>query len=725
MSETGNAVLSASSPQPSPTQQPGLSAQETAHQFVQSQSAVVHLLPNQHLAQTRPEMVVVPSATAAPQSQPTVVQFGPGQPKAISIAQFSQSQHKSVPVIDNSVAEALINNGKVIVTFADASSLQQSQPSMFGSSAPISRPIPALLVTTPQQQQQQHIAHLPPPSASFLHSDPQGFARHPHTTPVTRAAPQTVQWLVDNYETAEGASLPRCLLYNHYMKHCQATGLEAINAATFGKLIRSVFLGLRTRRLGTRGNSKYHYYGIRVKPNSPLNSLLQEEDMVARQPTQMQQAKRYKDGNEVTAASTGGSSQQSDPQSHHSAHMDYLGPVNPVLPPFGEIEASDVKLLEGLTENDLSDFTAVYREHCEAVMDVIVNLQFNLVEPLWSNFWGGSGAGCGELSSGGDLPMSMEASLLDTQRFRLPKGKLVLLCDIPEVVHYLQQCDYMLYQTIMETLIPDVLKPIPGSLTQSLRTFAKNLESWMKLAVKELPSKFVTAKVSAVVAFGQNLRRYTSLNHLAQAARAVLQNSQQITQMLVDLNRVDFNNIQEQAAWVCQCEDTTIQQIQQDFKQTLQQQNSIEQWALWLDGIVGRTLQQYEEQPSYSKAARQFLLKWSFYSSLIIRDLTLRSAASFGSFHLIRLLFDEYMFYLVEHRIAMATQQVPLAVMAEYVGLSDQDFTQANDITNGRPEVNGKERSDNGDDAAASFLSGNTGEDETPAKRARLSEDAV
>ena len=90
---------------------------------------------------------------------------------------------------------------------------------------------------------------------------------------------------------------------------------------------------------------------------------------------------------------------------------------------------------------------------------------------------------------------SMEASLLDTQRFRLPKGKLVLLCDIPEVVHYLQQCDYMLYQTIMETLIPDVLKPIPGSLTQSLRTFAKNLESWMKLAVKELPSKFVTAKV--------------------------------------------------------------------------------------------------------------------------------------------------------------------------------------------------------------------------------------
>lgn len=35
-----------------------------------------------------------------------------------------------------------------------------------------------------------------------------------------------------------------------------------------------------------------------------------------------------------------------------------------------------------------------------------------------------------------------------------------------------------------------------------------------------------------------------------------------------------------------------------------------------------------------------------------MRDLTLRSASSFGSFHLIRLLFDEYIFYLVENRVA-------------------------------------------------------------------------
>jgi hypothetical protein len=61
-----------------------------------------------------------------------------------------------------------------------------------------------------------------------------------------------VQWLIDNYETAEGVSLPRSTLYAHYLRHCNEHKLEPVNAASFGKLIRSVFLGLRTRRLGTR-----------------------------------------------------------------------------------------------------------------------------------------------------------------------------------------------------------------------------------------------------------------------------------------------------------------------------------------------------------------------------------------------------------------------------------------------------------------------------------------
>jgi regulatory factor X 1/2/3 len=98
----------------------------------------------------------------------------------------------------------------------------------------------------------------------------------------TQAAPVTVKWLIENFEPAEGCSLRRSTLYNYYLHHCTSEQLEPVNPASFGKLIRSVFLGLRTRRLGTRGNSKYHYYGIRVKASSPLNQLAEDHALAIR-----------------------------------------------------------------------------------------------------------------------------------------------------------------------------------------------------------------------------------------------------------------------------------------------------------------------------------------------------------------------------------------------------------------------------------------------------------
>lgn len=114
---------------------------------------------------------------------------------------------------------------------------------------------------------------------------------------------------------------------------------------------------------------------------------------------------------------------------------------------------------------------------------------------------------------------------------------------------------------------------------------------------------------------------------------------------------------------VCSCDITTVQRIESEFKAALQQQHTLEQWAAWLRNVVDQALEEHRGRASYVKAARQFLLKWSFYSSMVIRDLTLRSAASFGSFHLIRLLYDEYMFFILEHKVAENTNTQPIAVM--------------------------------------------------------------
>ncbi|KAG8130592.1 hypothetical protein E2320_017175 [Naja naja] len=505
-----------------------------------------------------------------------------------------------------------------------------------------------------------------------------------------------LQWLLDNYETAEGVSLPRSTLYNHYLRHCQEHKLDPVNAASFGKLIRSIFMGLRTRRLGTRGNSKYHYYGIRVKPDSPLNRLQEDMQYMAMRQQPMQQKQRYKpmqkvdgvsDGFTTSGQQTGTSVEQTViAQSQH--HQQFLD-ASRALPEFGEVEISS--LPDGTTFEDIKSLQSLYREHCEAILDVVVNLQFSLIEKLWQTFWRYSP------STTTDGTTITEPSNLSEIESRLPKAKLITLCKNESILKWMCNCDHVMYQALVEILIPDVLRPIPSklnvadvlstaiyhpcrdspahfncsyacsekdvadvecALTQAIRNFAKSLEGWLSNAMNNIPQRMIQTKVAAVSAFAQTLRRYTSLNHLAQAARAVLQNTSQINQMLNDLNR-------EQASWVCQCDDNMVQRLETDFKMTLQQQSTLEQWAAWLDNVMMQALKPYEGRPSFPKAARQFLL-----NSMVIRDLTLRSAASFGSFHLIRLLYDEYMFYLVEHRVAQATGETPIAVMGEFGDLN-------------------------------------------------------
>ncbi|XP_035211003.1 transcription factor RFX3-like [Stegodyphus dumicola] len=476
--------------------------------------------------------------------------------------------------------------------------------------------------------------------------------------PSSRLSAATMQWLIDNYEMADGMSVPRSTMYSHYLKHCNEQKMEPLNAASFGKLIRAVFAGLRTRRLGTRGNSKYHYYGIRLKPSSSINKAM--EDIVNTTYRHNPFMRRLKTEHNVKVESNNNcnekkhfeSSNESDKkricQSQPKSHQVYLGDASTAIPDV-EIDVTPSSLPHGISMDKIHVFKNAYQKHCEYILEAVVNFQFSDVESLWYSFWNSS---------------SENRNQSDTL---LTRPLLLTLLSYDPIREFIKQTDYQFYQNLVDVLIPDVLRPIPSTLTQAIRNFAKSLEGWLKAAVSECGDEILNIKLSAISAFAQTLRRYTSLNHLAQAARAVLQSSTQIKQMTSDLNKIDFRNIQEQASWVCQCEDDAIRQLLVEFRQTLQHHLWLEEWATWLEKIVHKTLEPYEGKPAYPKAARQFLLKWSFYSSLVIRDLTLRSAASFGSFHLLRLLYDEYMFFVVEHCIAKATGTTSIAVMGEYL----------------------------------------------------------
>jgi len=440
-------------------------------------------------------------------------------------------------------------------------------------------------------------------------------------TPQKAASPMVIQWLQDNYEAAEGTSLPRSTLYAHYVSFCSSMNIEPVNAASFGKLIRSIFPNLKTRRLGTRGHSKYHYYGIRIKatselrlPNFSTGTMMgagkakgrgkgEFDDKGMGRPEDAQSMYEL-NGHGITTGAT------------HVTLPDFMVPDNFTLPPGQEYSM-----------DHLHAFFVNYKQHNQNLIDAVYRHLFLEVDKTLQQFWQS-----------------------------LPPQYRVLL-QIPEVVELVADKDQLTYKAMATVLLPNVLQALPVSIPQAIRQFAKQLETWLTTAMEGLPQLLVQKKLNVVKKFSQSLHKQASLNHLTQAARAVLQNSTQVSQMIIDWNRLDFEFITDQASWICQCGNEFIASAQEDFKRFLTERATLEQWAQWLQDIVNKILGKCADPRELVVLAQQLLLKWSFYSTLIIRDLTIRNASSFGSFHLLRTLFDEYIFYLVETKFASLVHQ--------------------------------------------------------------------
>ncbi|CAI6363608.1 unnamed protein product [Macrosiphum euphorbiae] len=346
-----------------------------------------------------------------------------------------------------------------------------------------------------------------------------------------KISPATVEWLMDNYEKAEGVSLLRSTIYDNYLTHCSETKLDPLNAPSFGKLIRSVFTGLQTRRLGTRGNSKYHYYGIRIKPNSLLNDFKEEESLPVETTSQSSTKKIKKIKTEkqncnqytTNSSDSGNYSQNSIPSSPQAQDQAYLGDGANAVPQFPDIILDEIQLDDNCTLEDVDTFKHLYREHYKAFLSAVMNLEFGSIESLWRQFW------CNQDDKNDEY--EGEQYLSKVKLYSLSKCKTLQL--------FVKTVDFLFYQNLVKVLIPDVLRPVPRTLTEAIRNLSKSLESWLLSAMHGFPEEMISIKVAAVRAFAQTLRRCTS-------ARAVLQNYTKINQILTDLNCVDFHFEQEQ-----------------------------------------------------------------------------------------------------------------------------------------------------------------------------------
>ncbi|XP_057653654.1 uncharacterized protein LOC130892310 [Diorhabda carinulata] len=83
---------------------------------------------------------------------------------------------------------------------------------------------------------------------------------------------RTISWIKTHLEEDPDISLPKQEVYNEYHNYCANNGIKPLSQADFGKVMKQVYPKVRARRLGTRGNSRYCYSGLRryAKLKPPL-----------------------------------------------------------------------------------------------------------------------------------------------------------------------------------------------------------------------------------------------------------------------------------------------------------------------------------------------------------------------------------------------------------------------------------------------------------------------
>ncbi|KAG5890700.1 hypothetical protein JTB14_016530 [Gonioctena quinquepunctata] len=74
---------------------------------------------------------------------------------------------------------------------------------------------------------------------------------------------RTISWIKTHLEEDPDISLPKQEVYNEYHNYCVTNIIKPLSQADFGKVMKQVYPKVRARRLGTRGNSRYCYSGLR------------------------------------------------------------------------------------------------------------------------------------------------------------------------------------------------------------------------------------------------------------------------------------------------------------------------------------------------------------------------------------------------------------------------------------------------------------------------------
>ena len=198
------------------------------------------------------------------------------------------------------------------------------------------------------------------------------------------------------------------------------------------------------------------------------------------------------------------------------------------------------------------------------------------------------------------------------------------------------ESDEQMFKTLLHVWFPN----INGDSCNTIpfcQEFCQKYVLWIDESTKHLSQYYHEKKL-------QNAKYYTFLIHLQRSINShmdifnqILKSNKILSSMINDLEKTNFTFLNEKVNQVIGVDIDLISKYPKTLIRNLQELRSAESWFEFFSTIIYEFYSAYKDKDST-------IIKSIMFSciSFYMNDLTLRNAESFGSFHILRTLFEEY-----------------------------------------------------------------------------------
>lgn len=472
-------------------------------------------------------------------------------------------------------------------------------------------------------------------------------------------------WLGQAYtaSTEPPCNVSRQALYACYDTVCQQHGIRPVNAASFGKAVKATFPTIKTRRLGVRGCSRYHYCGMRPVSERE-QQLLDHYSNIDKHRVMAS----YRDRSDSSASSFSSSSFGPDddddadaegeldpdfPALRHAASAPRLNsPHSTSFPKQEPTDELDSRRRHSITAHSFNSTSSHITPPLFRVPDfptltealvIAPELSTSHVQSVWTDFE----RCCTALvnAAEGRRFDTLEQLIHRIYEQSTDDFEKKQIFEHPVFATTMLRGEAAVYNAVLASVGKLVGSMVPQPVFAALRYLVENMERIIVKAAEQLNAAVVGPKIELAARFAHLLGRQLGILQLAQALSTILSSPATCVQMSQSLAQIDIEHLRNHCALALDNGiSTVIDRVFADCAAMLSERSqrqvmTIHDFVNWLDSTYDRVLATTKDGKS---GARRLLVNTSFVCSQFLRDLTLRSDPTFGSFQIAVLFLQEF-----------------------------------------------------------------------------------